>query len=164
MISVNILKYFFLGLIFAFFACSEKSNVANNQNKLTESFDQILADSLGADDFGMRINYFAYLKAGPNRSHGNEEAQAIQKAHLENIVRMSQEGKLVVAGPFMDETEIRGIYIFATSTMEEAEELVNTDPAVKAGRLSMELHPWYGPASLMTTAAVSKQITKKSIF
>ena len=77
-----------------------------------------------------------------------EEVMELQKAHLANIGRLAEEGKMVLAGPFGDGGEMRGLFFFDVKTMEEAQELVNTDPAVKAGRLRVELHPWWGPTAL----------------
>jgi uncharacterized protein len=111
--------------------------------------DSALAEELGADDYGMRQYVMAFLKAGPNRSQSQEEAMKLQKAHLDNITRMANEGTLVLAGPFLDDGDIRGIYIFNVKTIEEARALTETDPAIQAGRLAMELHPWYGSAALM---------------
>ena len=79
------------------------------------------------------------------------------------MVKMADEGKLVLGGPYMDNFEIKGIYIFAVETIEEAEELTKTDPAVKAGRLIMELHPWFGSAAVMKIYELHKQISKEDI-
>src|SRR5688500_6713262 len=97
-------------------------------------------------------------KSRPNQKHVDTEEQAIQKAHMDNIHRMADEGKLILAGPFMDKGELRGIYIFNVTTLEEAQKLTETDPAVKAGRLIMELHPWYGSAALMQVNATHKTL------
>lgn len=80
---------------------------------------------------------------------------------MANINRMAEEGKLVTAGPFMDDGELRGIYIFNVATVEEAKALTETDPAVQAGRLVMELHPWYGSAALMEMNNLHKKLAKK---
>jgi len=120
----------------------------NNQldflSKTPPAFDSSLAAAVGADEYGMRQYVMAYLKTGPNRDHDSATAAQIMKGHLDNIMRMADEGKLVVAGPFMDDTDVKGIYIFNVATIEEAKALTETDPAIKAGRLIMELHPWYG--------------------
>ena len=126
-------------------------------------FDSLLATKLGADDYGMRQYVMAFLKRGPKRSHDSTTAANIQRAHLDNMKVMAEQGKLVFAGPFMDDFEIRGIYIFAVEDMTEAEELTNTDPAVKAGRLEMELHPFYGSAALMQVSEIHKRIAKIEI-
>lgn len=68
-----------------------------------------------------------------------------------------------MAGPFMDDGDIRGIYIFNVKTIEEAQALTETDPAIKAGRLIMELHPWYGSAALMQINQLHKKIAKEQI-
>jgi uncharacterized protein YciI len=91
----------------------------------------------------MKIYYMAFLKKGPNRSHDSITSVKIQDAHMAHINKMAADGKLTPAGPFMDEGELRGIFIFNVKTMEEAKALSEADPAVKAGRLIMELHPWY---------------------
>ena len=77
-----------------------------------------------------------------------EETMKLQKDHLANIGRLAEEGKMVLAGPFGDNGDMRGLFFYDVKTMEEAQELVNTDPAVQAGRLRVELHPWWGPTSL----------------
>jgi uncharacterized protein YciI len=112
-------------------------------------YDSILAAKLGADSYGMKNYVMAFLKRGPKRNQTAEEAKQLQAAHMANIQKMAKEGKLVLAGPFMDDQEVRGIYIFDVRTIEEAKVLTESDPAVQAGRLMMELHPWYGSAALM---------------
>jgi len=68
--------------------------------------------------------------------------EKIQTAHLANITKLHDAGKLVLAGPFTDDGNWRGIFIFKTSSIEETKSLVDNDPAVQAGRLSYEIHPW----------------------
>jgi uncharacterized protein YciI len=104
----------------------------------------------------------AFLKAGPNRSQDSTTAAQLQRAHLDNIKRMAEAGQLVLAGPFLDDGEIRGIYVFDVKSVEEARTLTATDPAIKAGRLEMELHPWYGSAALMKVNEISARIAKES--
>lgn len=145
------------GLGFSFLAMAQKKEA------LSTEYDSILAAELGADEYGMRRYVMAFLKSGPNRSENKEEAAKLQRAHLDNITRMAEEGKLLVAGPFLDGGEIRGIYIFAVESVEEAEELTKTDPAIKAGTLVMDLHPWYGSAALIKLNDFHAKIAKKKI-
>jgi uncharacterized protein len=124
-------------------------------------YNEALAKQLGADDYGMKKYVMAFLKAGPNRNQDSVTAAGLQAAHMANIERMAKAGDLVVAGPFLDKGEIRGIYIFNVESIEKAKELTETDPAIKAGRLVMELHLWYGSAALIEVTATHKKIQKK---
>ena len=125
------------------------------------TYDAALARKLKADEYGMRTYVMAFLKAGPNRNRTPEEARTLQRAHMENINRMAAEGKLIIAGPFADGGPIRGIYVFDVPTVAEAEALTKTDPAIQAGSLAMELHPWYGSAALMMVNEVHERIQQK---
>lgn len=87
--------------------------------------------------------YLGFLKKGNSWSpEETPERQRIQEAHMANIKRLGQTGKLVAAGPFLEDLELRGIFVFKTANLDEAMELTNTDPAVQAGRLRIELYPW----------------------
>ena len=123
-------------------------------------YDAALAAKLKADDNGMRTYVMALLKAGPNRNRPREEAQKLQAAHMANINRLAAERRLLLAGPFADDGVLRGIYIFDVATVAEAEALTRTDPAIQAGQLAMELHPWYGSAALMMVNEIHQQIEK----
>ena len=137
-------------------------NVNTTDPSETEiSYDSILAQKTGADDYGMKHYVMAFLKAGPRRDHDSITAAQIQKAHMANINRLAAEGKLVVAGPFEDNGELRGIFIFNVTSMEEAKSLTESDPAVQSGRLIMELHPWYGSAAMMEINNLHKKVSKK---
>lgn len=156
-------------LIFVLLLCGctpnpadQKSDISENENPLPV-YDSVLAARLGSDDYGMKKYMMAFLKAGPNRDHDSATVAKIQREHLDNILRLANEGKLIMAGPFLDGSELRGIFIFDVATLEEAQALVETDPAVKAGRLSMELHPWYGSAALMQVNELHERIQKKKI-
>jgi len=147
-------------ILSAIFILSNISGKAYSQN--TE-YDSLRAAEFGADDYGMKQYVIAFLKAGKVKSESQEKAQELQLEHLRNITKMAEEGVLVLAGPFLDDTEIRGIYIFDVKTVEEAQRLTETDPAIKAGVLEMELHPWYGSAALMELTKIHGTIQKKSI-
>lgn len=138
----------------------DEPGAENSSNMTTESFDEELARELGADDYGMRRYVMAFLKAGPNRDQDSTRAAELQRGHLDNISRLAEEGKLVLAGPFMDQEEVRGIFIFNVETIEEARELTNTDPAIQAGSLEMELRPWYGSAALVQVNSIHSKISK----
>ena len=124
------------------------------------SYNLLLAQHLGADNYGMKQYVMAFLKAGPNRSQDEETAAKLQTAHLKNIQRLAAEGKLLLAGPFLDDGNVRGIYIFNVPTLDEAEKLTQTDPAIQAGSLVMELHPWYGSAALQQINELHHAIAK----
>lgn len=126
------------------------------------AYDSVLAKKLGADDYGMRQYVMAFLKTGPAKISDSAQRSQIMQGHMKNIGRMAEEGKLVLAGPFMDDTELAGIYIFNVTTIEEAKKLTETDPAVKAGVFIMELHPWYGSAALMQVVPTHYTLQKKS--
>jgi uncharacterized protein YciI len=134
-----------------------------NRTENTLTYDSTLAKKFGADDYGMKRYVMAFLKRGPNRSQDSAIAARLQRAHLDNIGRLAAEGKLVLAGPFFGNGDLRGIYIFDVETVEEAQKLTETDPAIQEGRLVMELIPWYGSAALMNVNELHKRIAKNNI-
>ncbi len=91
----------------------------------------------------MTTYYMAFLYRGPNTAMPQAEAAKIQAAHMAHIGKMADSGKLILAGPFMDNGELRGIFVFKVGSMDEAQALTDSDPAVKAGRLKVEIRPWY---------------------
>lgn len=98
----------------------------------------------------MTTAYLAFLVRGskwtPEKTPATEE---LQKAHLANIVRLAELKKLVVAGPFGDDGQLRGIFVFRVDSLAEAKALTETDPAVQAGRLALDLHPWQVPEGIL---------------
>jgi uncharacterized protein YciI len=128
----------------------------------TPAFDADLAKRLGGDEHGMKSYVLVILKTGPNDAtiKGTEREQ-IFAGHMANIGRLSDEGKLAVAGPFGENDKgFRGIFILNVAGIEEAQQLAQTDPAIKAGVFVIDLFPWYGSASLMATPEIHKKITK----
>jgi len=77
-----------------------------------------------------------------------EETAKNQEAHMANIGRLAEEGKLILAGPFAGNDDLRGLFLFDVTTVEEARALADTDPAVQAGRLRVDLIQWYGPKGI----------------
>ncbi len=153
----------FLSAMLLATACTKTENKTKEAETQTPVFDSIKAAQLGADEYGMRTYIMAFLKRGSNTSLNATQRADLQKAHLKNIQALSEAGKLILAGPFLDTGAVRGIYIFAVPTIEEARKLTETDPAIQAGTLKMELKPWYGSAALMEVNTLHKTLQKRSI-
>jgi len=143
-------------------ACSKKVTVVEDKSA-DLLYDQALAQKIGADDYGMKTFVIAFLKRGPNRDLPKAKADELQRAHMDNIGKLAEAGKLVLAGPFYGDGDLRGIYIFDVGSIEEAEALTNTDPAITAGSLVMELHKWYGSAATVMINEWHSKIQKTEI-
>lgn len=102
----------------------------------------------------MRTYYMAFLRRGPAwTAERTPESIAAFEGHMANINRLAACGKLLIAGPFdhgntSPPNALAGIFIFDVPTLEEAVALTQSDPAVQAGRFTVEVLPWYGPVGL----------------
>lgn len=110
------------------------------------TYDEKEAHEL-ARSMDMVVYHVFLLKKGPTwSSESSPEIDALQEEHLANLRRLADMGKLVLNGPLLDSFatsgKIRGIGILKTDTLQEAQELIATDPMVKVGRLIFELHAW----------------------
>lgn len=93
-------------------------------------------------NFTMKKHHLVLLRRGSQTSQPASEAQKLQLDHLWHIRRMMDEGKMLAAGPFLNNGELRGIFVFNTESAEEAKAWAEADPMVKAGWLTVEIHPW----------------------
>lgn len=160
---MNKLNLFLIITVFLFSCSLEKQEKLTQESTNDIIYDSLLVKKYSADKYGMKQYVIAFLKRGPNRSQDSLESARLQKAHLENIGRLAKDGKLLLAGPFLDDGELRGIYIFNVKTIEEAKKLTETDPAIQKGSLVMDLHPWYGSAALMAIPEIHKKLEKINI-
>lgn len=144
-------------LLFAgMWSCSSTKNIPQ-----AFEYDAQLAAKLGADDYGMRMYQFVILKTGEVIINNKDSVNLLFRGHMENIGRLADAGKLVIAGPFSKNAkQYRGLYIFKTKDEAETKELLQTDPAIKAGLLDAEIYSWYGSAALEMYLPYHKQIEK----
>ncbi len=91
----------------------------------------------------MQQYFLVLLKAGPNRTHDSIEAARLQKQHLAHLERMGREGYASLIGPLEGHNEIMGLAVYNTPNKQQADSLANLDPMVKAGRLKVEVYPWW---------------------
>lgn len=130
----------------------------------TSTYDEVLAKEVGADDYGMRKYVIAFLYRGERvQEYTDEQRTEIQAGHMANINRLAKEGKMVMAGPLFGNEELRGLFFFAVESLEEAQKLTESDPAIKAGVLKMNLKEWYGSAALMLMGELHSKVAKVEI-
>lgn len=139
--------------LFLLLACS---GIAQN----TE-YDPELAKKLGGDDHGMKNYIFVILKTGPANITDEDSLKTLFQGHFDNINKLAESGKLVVAGPFgNNQREYRGMFILDVASPEEANALLQDDPTVAQGIFEIEMTPWYGSAALPTYFENHKKIEK----
>ena len=104
-----------------------------------ETFDYEWAGEM----YTMQKYFIVFLKRGPNRSQSAEEASTLQNQHLAYLGGLYEQGIINLNGPTGGEGDIRGFSVYNVATIEQAVEYANNDPMVKAGRLVVEVHPWW---------------------
>ena len=128
----------------------------------TQSYNKHLADSLHADDYGMKKYVLVILKTGSTKNVTKQLQDSLFAGHMKNIQRLAKEGRLVAAGPMQEnEKHYEGIFILNAATIAEADALLITDPAVKAHLLDTERYVWYGSAALPLYLKYHDSIQKK---
>lgn len=148
-------------LAFTFFAFGQ-SKVVSDTLIANPNYDKELVTKLGGDDYGMKSYFLVILKTGENNTTDKELLNKSFKGHMDNIHRLVETGKLVVAGPLgKNENNYRGIFILDNiKTIEEAKVLLQDDLAIKNGILTYDIYPWYGSAALPEYLPVSEKIWK----
>jgi uncharacterized protein YciI len=124
--------------------------------------DSVLANELRADEYGMMEYVLAILKPGPNRDQDSATVARLLHGHLKNNQRLAEEGKIGLAGPFTDDSGLAGIFVYNVGAVEEARVLGESDPAIRAGRLTVKYHPRYGSAALQKVTEIHARIQRAS--
>lgn len=134
------------------------------QDKKTKApYDEALAKKLGADDYGMKMYIMVILKTGTNTTETKAKTDSLFAGHMANMGKMVEQNKLVIAGPMgKNDKNYRGIFILNTKSMDEAKQLLENDPAIKARVLEPELYNWYGSAALSEYLPFHDKVQKKS--
>jgi len=122
----------------------DKSTAAKKQELMDQGFEIFdYVDEETKDTVLMQQYFIAFLKRGPERSQNKEETDNLQALHMAHLGRMYELGYADISGPFGDDGDIRGLTIYNVPTLQMADSLANLDPSVKAGRLEIEVHPWW---------------------
>mgnify|MGYP001241442149 CR=1 FL=1 len=151
----NLLIFFFL---FSF------THFITGQN-VNSSYDSELAQSLGADELGMKWYILVILKSGQTVVEDANQRNQYFSGHMAAIGVMANEGKLIIAGPLgANENQYRGIYVLTAESVEEAQEWLQTDPAIKDGVFDVDVFRWYGSAALPEYLKIHEKITKNSPY
>ncbi len=130
------------------------------QTKIS-GYNRALADSLGADERGMKMYVLVILKTGPRPDVTQPVRDSLMKGHFGFINRMSDKGLLVMAGPLdKNERQYRGIYVFNVPTVEQAKAMAKEDPSIQAGYFDVELFGFYGSAALPMHVPIHNTIQK----
>lgn len=128
------------------------------------TYDSVLAKKLKADNYGMKRYYLVILKTGSSDITDKKKLDSIFGGHMKNIQALAAQNKLSVAGPLSkNDKQYRGIYVLNTDNKEEAEKMVEADPAVQAKVLAAEYYPWYASAALQQVTEIHNKITKEKM-
>ncbi len=98
----------------------------------------------------MSTYYFCTLKRGLNwTAEETPENVQLQAEHVAFLLGLVREGSIVVAGPFIDGEDERGIAVYRATSLAEAKNIATNDPKVLAGHLTLKWHTWLVPKGLL---------------
>ena len=98
----------------------------------------------------MTTVYLVFLIKGPSWTpEESEELDRLQIKHLAHLKKLKEGGHIIMNGPCPGGDHLRGVCIYRVDSLEEATALAEADPAVQAGRLGVEIQPWWVSASTL---------------
>jgi uncharacterized protein YciI len=134
---------------------------AQQQKKVNPNYDEALAKQYDAQENGMKMYVLVILKTGSNTTATKAETDSAFAGHMSNMGKLVKANKLIVAGPLgKNDKTYRGIFILNTKSIDEAKEILATDPAYKAKLLDAEVMNWYGSAALAEYLKAEDKIWK----
>ena len=143
-----------------------ESGKSSAETTTQNGFSQKLADSLGADKYGMKSYFLVILKTGAKDKEITDKEQRAElfKGHFSNMQEMEKSGKLKMAGPFSTANHLgyRGIFLLDVKTEDEAKAFLQNDPTIKTGIFDVEILPWYGSAAIPMHLDYHKKIAKEN--
>lgn len=100
---------------------------------------------MGDTIYLLKKYFLCMLRRGPMRNLSQKEMESLNRFHQDHLKWLTDTKMLCMAGLMEGDGELREMLILATRSQEEAEHLIWQDPAVKAGRFTVEVMPWWGP-------------------
>ncbi|MFO1253007.1 MAG: YciI family protein [Inhella sp.] len=125
------------------------------------SYDEALAQRVGANDNGMRAYVLVILKSSGTPVPKGEARDAMFKGHFANMKRLADAGVLALAGPLDGVDGWRGLFVLAVPDIETAKQHVATDPVIAQGEMVAEYHRYFGSAALMLVNEHHAKVAKK---
>ena len=91
-------------------------------------------------------------RPGSAPDYPDDELERIQREHLAYHARLREAGHVVTNGPVdgQPDPSLRGLAFYRTGSLERSRLLAEDDPAVRAGRLTVEIMTWYCPPGTMS--------------
>jgi uncharacterized protein YciI len=91
-------------------------------------------------------------RPGSAPDYPDEELERIQREHLAYHARLREAGHVATNGPVdgQPDPSLRGLTFYRTGSLERSRLLAEDDPAVRAGRLAVEIMTWYCPPGTMS--------------
>ena len=121
-------------------ALSSNTGLAQSESPQPESFTY----EEDGETYHMQKYFIVFLKKGPNREQSAADQEKIQAEHLAYLGNLYHEGWISLNGPSeSNPSDIQGFTVYNTATIEQAKKFAEGDPAVKAGRLVVEVYPWW---------------------
>jgi len=86
------------------------------------------------------------------RAYPEDVLDRIQEEHLAYHASLREAGEVVTNGPVIDgpDPSLRGLTFYRTGSLAKARELAEADPAVRAGRLTVDVVTWWCPRGTMS--------------
>ncbi len=135
--------------------------LASAQTAAPPTYDEALAQRVGANENGMRSYVLVILKSSGTPVPKGEARDAMFKGHFANMKRLADAGVLAVAGPLDGVDGWRGLFVLAVPDIETAKQHVATDPVIIQGEMVAEYHRYFGSAALMLVNEHHAKVTKK---
>jgi uncharacterized protein len=84
--------------------------------------------------------------------YSDEELDRIQREHIAYHGELRAAGQVATNGPVDGPADpsLRGLTFYRTGSLERSRQLAENDPAVRAGRLTVEIMTWYCPPDTMS--------------
>ena len=81
-----------------------------------------------------------------------EELERIQREHLAYHAGLREAGHVATNGPVdgQPDPSLRGLAFYRTGSLDRSRQLAEADPAVRDGRLAVEIMTWYCPPGTMS--------------